>query len=44
MIGASSVPGAYIMPGLLSIMENELPELDVKCDISDSMRVFEKVR
>ena len=43
-LGASTMPGEFIMPRLLSAMVRHLPEIELKVDISDSLKVFEGVR
>jgi DNA-binding transcriptional LysR family regulator len=42
-MGASTIPGEFIIPGLLSRMLKELPDLELKVDVSDSLKVFERV-
>lgn len=42
-IGASTIPGEFIIPGLLHSMLRELPDLELKVDVSDSLKVFEMV-
>jgi DNA-binding transcriptional LysR family regulator len=43
-VGASTIPGEYIVPRLLSEIIRQLPDLELKVDILDSMKVFEKVK
>ena len=43
-LGASTIPGEYIIPRLLSAMIRHLPEIDLKVEISDSLKVFDAVR
>ncbi|HET6514900.1 MAG TPA: LysR substrate-binding domain-containing protein [Thermodesulfovibrionales bacterium] len=43
-LGASTIPGEYLVPRLLSEIIKELPDLELKVDVSDSMEVFEKVK
>jgi DNA-binding transcriptional LysR family regulator len=43
-IGASTIPGEFIIPRLLSAMIKHLPEVELKVEISDSLKVFEGVR
>jgi len=43
-LGASSIPGEFIIPRLLSIVISHLPEIELKVEISDSLKVFEGVR
>lgn len=43
-IGASTIPGEFIIPRLLSAMISHLPEIELKVEISDSLKVFEGVR
>jgi DNA-binding transcriptional LysR family regulator len=43
-LGASTIPGEFIIPRLLSAMIKHLPEIEIKVEISDSLKVFEGVR
>ncbi|HYA86398.1 MAG TPA: LysR substrate-binding domain-containing protein [Nitrospirota bacterium] len=43
-LGASTIPGEFIIPRLLSAMLSHLPEIELKVEISDSLKVFEGVR
>jgi DNA-binding transcriptional LysR family regulator len=43
-LGASTIPGEFIIPRLLSAMISHLPEIELKVEISDSLKVFEGVR
>jgi len=43
-LGASSIPGEFIIPRLLSVMISHLPEIELKVEISDSLKVFESVQ
>lgn len=43
-LGASTIPGEFIIPRLLSAMIRHLPEIELKVEISDSLKVFEGVR
>ncbi|NTW59895.1 MAG: hypothetical protein HGB21_14275 [Nitrospirae bacterium] len=43
-LGASTIPGEFIIPRLLSAMIKHLPEIELKVDISDSLKIFEGVR
>jgi DNA-binding transcriptional LysR family regulator len=43
-LGASTIPGEFIIPRLLSSMIKHLPEIELKVEISDSLKVFEGVR
>lgn len=43
-LGASTIPGEFIIPRLLSSMIRHLPEIELKVEISDSLKVFEGVR
>jgi len=43
-LGASTIPGEFIIPRLLSAMINHLPEIELKVEISDSLKVFEGLR
>jgi DNA-binding transcriptional LysR family regulator len=43
-LGASTIPGEFIIPRLLSAMISHLPEIELKVKISDSLKVFEGVR
>jgi DNA-binding transcriptional LysR family regulator len=43
-VGASTIPGEFIIPRLLSAMIKHLPEIELKVEISDSLKVFEGVR
>lgn len=44
LLGASTIPGEFILSRLLSVMIKHLPEIELKVDISDSLKVFEGVR
>jgi DNA-binding transcriptional LysR family regulator len=43
-LGASTIPGEFIISRLLSAMIKHLPEIELKVEISDSLKVFEDVR
>jgi len=43
-LGASTIPGEFIIPRLLSAMIKHLPEVELRVNISDSLKVFEGVR
>lgn len=43
-LGASTIPGEYIVPRLLSRIIGQLPDLELKVEISDSLKVLEKVK
>lgn len=43
-LGASTIPGEFIIPRLLSAMIKHLPEIELRVEISDSLKVFEGVR
>jgi len=43
-LGASTIPGEYIVPQLLSQIIRQLPDLGLKVDILDSRKVFERVK
>jgi DNA-binding transcriptional LysR family regulator len=43
-LGASTIPGEFIIPRLLSAMIKHLPEIELKVEISDSLKVYEGVR
>jgi len=43
-LGASTIPGEYIVPRLLSQIIRQLPDLELKVDILDSRKVFESVK
>ena len=42
-VGASTIPGTYIVPELLSDFRREYPEIRVSVDISDTREVIERV-
>jgi len=41
VLGASTTPGEFIVPRLLSVIIKRLPEIELKVDISDSLRGVE---
>lgn len=43
-IGASTIPGEFIIPRLLSQVARSLSDIDLEVDISDSFMTFEKVK
>jgi DNA-binding transcriptional LysR family regulator len=43
-LGASTIPGEFIIPRLLSAMIKHLPEIELRVEISDSLKVFNAVR
>lgn len=40
-IGASSIPGTYILPGLVASFKKNYPEISIQIDVSDSKCVIE---
>jgi DNA-binding transcriptional LysR family regulator len=42
-LGASTIPGEHLLPALLSIFHERFPRIQVKAEISDSMRVVAQV-
>lgn len=43
-IGASSIPGEYIIPKLLTAIVARVPEIELRVDIANSYIIFERVR
>lgn len=43
-LGASTIPGEFIIPRLLSLIIQQLPGLELKIETTDSQTVFEKVK
>ncbi|HCC68413.1 MAG TPA: hypothetical protein DEP99_00785 [Nitrospiraceae bacterium] len=43
-IGASTIPGEFIIPRVLSEITKRLPETELIVDISDSLKVFERIK
>lgn len=43
LVGASSIPGTYILPKLISSFKNSYPNISVQIDISDSKQVIENL-
>ncbi|OGW38352.1 MAG: hypothetical protein A2X58_08660 [Nitrospirae bacterium GWC2_56_14] len=44
VIGASSIPGEFIIPRLLSTIVARVPDIELRVDIANSLQVFERVR
>jgi DNA-binding transcriptional LysR family regulator len=44
VIGASSIPGEFIIPRLLSSIVARVPDIELRVDIANSLQVFERVR
>lgn len=44
VLGASTIPGEFIVPKLLSVIIKKLPEIELKVDISDSLVTIKKVK
>ena len=42
-LGASTIPGEHLLPALLSIFHERFPHVQVKAEISDSMKVIAQV-
>ncbi len=42
-LGASTIPGEHLLPALLSIFHGRFPHIQVKAEISDSMKVIAQV-
>jgi DNA-binding transcriptional LysR family regulator len=42
-LGASTIPGEHLLPALLSIFHERFPHIQVKAEISDSMKVIAQV-
>lgn len=42
-IGASTIPGTYLLPGWIKNFRTLYPKIDVKIEISDSKKVFDKL-
>ncbi|HWR71810.1 MAG TPA: LysR substrate-binding domain-containing protein [Nitrospirota bacterium] len=43
-IGASSIPGEYIIPKLLTAIVSRVPEIELRVDIANSHIIFDRVR
>lgn len=43
LFGASTIPGEYLLPALLSIFHERFPGIQVKAEISDSVKVIAQV-
>lgn len=43
-IGASSIPGEYIIPKLLTAIVSQVPEIELRVDIANSYVIFDRVR
>lgn len=44
VLGASTIPGEFIVPRLLSVIIKRLPDIELKVDISDSLLTIKKVK
>lgn len=44
VLGASTIPGEFIIPRLLTGLIRHLPEIELKVDIADSLKIFERVK
>jgi DNA-binding transcriptional LysR family regulator len=44
VIGTSSIPGEYIIPRLLSAIVARVPDIELRVDIANSLKIFERVR
>lgn len=44
VLGASTIPGEFIVPRLLSVIIKRLPDIELKVDISDSLVTIKKVK
>ncbi len=42
-IAASTIPGEYVLPGLLAAFRSEVPQLEVRMTISDTTRVVSRL-
>ncbi len=42
-LGASTIPGEYLLPALLTIFHERFPRIQVKAEISDSVKVIAQV-
>jgi DNA-binding transcriptional LysR family regulator len=42
-LGASTIPGEHLLPALLSVFHKRFPRIQVKAEISDSMKVIAQV-
>jgi DNA-binding transcriptional LysR family regulator len=43
LLGASTIPGEYFLPAILSVFHQRYPEIEVRASISDSMGVIHQV-
>jgi DNA-binding transcriptional LysR family regulator len=43
LIGVSTIPGQFIIPGLLKEIIQKIPGMELKLEISDSQKTFDKV-
>lgn len=43
LIGVSTIPGQFIIPGLLKEIIQKIPGVELKLEISDSQKTFDKV-
>ncbi|HBG21194.1 MAG TPA: LysR family transcriptional regulator, partial [Desulfobulbaceae bacterium] len=43
IIGASTIPGAYILPKIAAAFKNEFPAISFEIRINDSARIVEEV-
>jgi DNA-binding transcriptional LysR family regulator len=44
VLGASTIPGEFIVPRFLSVIIKRLPEIELKVDISDSLVTIKKMK
>jgi DNA-binding transcriptional LysR family regulator len=44
VLGASTIPGEFIVPRILSVIIRRLPAIELKVDISDSLVTIKKVK
>jgi len=44
VLGASTIPGEFVVPRILSVIIKRLPEIELKVDISDSLVTIKKVK
>ncbi len=42
-IGASTIPGEYLLPYLLGAFKKEYPEVEIKLEVADSLEVVRKI-
>lgn len=43
IIGASTIPGAYILPGIAASFKNDFPDISFEIRINDSEKIVEAV-